>query len=179
MFLLLYSVLYHYCYHYCAGIVYISSIDLLHSRRLTWPVIRMKAIINNKYSIITNSILSKNSFFHPSKEVNNVSRSLFNRVIIYNYKIVMTCILIKNGVSTYLPATQFFLTCCVFFLSVFSRVFVCSATKKNGCRPKSHSMKLTPRVISPEIMELFSWNFGKANIFPFGTCHFNAHSYCT
>ncbi len=53
---------------------------------------------------------------------------------------------------------------------------VCSRPpKQTGRRPNLHSTQLTPRVIYPEIIERFSWNLGKTNIFPLGTCHFFAH----
>ncbi len=62
----------------------------------------------------------------------------------------------------------------IFYLSVCLLVCVCSTTKKAGRWTNLHSTQLTPRVISPEIMERFTWNFGKTNVFPLGTCRFNA-----
>ncbi len=74
------------------------------------------------------------------------------------------------------PAPKNVLTC-VFYLSLCSLVCVCARPPKKKVAGQIRIRRsLTPRVISPENMERFSFNFGKTNIFPLGTCHFNANS---
>jgi hypothetical protein len=117
----------------------------------------------------------KKSCFHPSKV--NKTRSLFNRL---NNNIIMT----KNeNNDQYLTKTvisarsQKCFDLPILPLCVHSCACARPPKKQKGRRPNSHSTQLTPWVISPEIMARFSWNFGKTkNIFPLGTCYFNAHS---